>query len=203
LSEKSIGKRLSNYFLHGITLGSITFVAWILTIFSLLPSYVPYYIPPSILGPSLLVGPAYAILFALIGGLNQVLSEKLWGIKCEQNIGTGMRDGAILYFVFNIILIPIYIMVIFYTMSPWSGLNNIQVTSILLVSGFVSVVAIGFMSEKIASFLYVDEDPKPPPDFSEYSYTCPHCNARYYYGSEIPSNGIITCQNCAQDFPIK
>ncbi|TFG26535.1 hypothetical protein EU528_14245 [Candidatus Thorarchaeota archaeon] len=188
--------------IHGTILGSITLVTWIVTVFSLTPSYGAYYYPQSILGPFLLIGSAYAILFALIGGINQVLSEKLWDIKCEQNIGNGMRDGAILLFVFNITFIPINIMAIAYSFSPWSGLNNIQVILILLVSVFVSVYAIGFLSEKIASFLYVDKDPETPPDFSKHSYTCPHCNARYYYGSEIPNNGTITCQNCARDFPI-
>ena len=189
--------------IHGTILGSITFVTWFLTVFSLNPSYGAHYYPQSILGPYLLIGPAYAILFALIGGINQVLSEKLWNIKCEQNIGNGMRDGAILFFVFNITFMPISIMGITFSLSPWSGLNSNQVILILLVAGFVSVFAIGFMSEKISSFLYVDNEPEPPPDFSEYNYTCPYCNARYYYGSEIPSDGMITCQNCARAFPVE
>lgn len=190
---------MGKYLIHGTILGSITLVTWIVTVFSLTPSYGAYF-PPSILGPFLLIGPAYAILFALIGGINQVLSEKLWNIKCEQNIGNGMRDGAILFFVFDITFLPINIMAIAYSLSPWSGLNNIQVILILLVSGFASVYAIGFMSQKIASFLYVDEDPEAPPDFSKYSYTCPHCNARYYYGTESRTKGVLTCQNCARDF---
>jgi len=193
---------LSNYFLHGIILGSITFVAWILTVFSLTPSYGLYYFPQTIFGPSLLLAPAYAILFTLIGGINQVLSEKLWGIESEQNIATGMRDGAILYFVFNISLLPITIMATSYYLWHYSGVTPEQVLLTIIVSGFIYIGGIGFMCEKFSSFMYVDNEPDPPPDFSECSYTCPHCNARYYYGSEIPSNGMITCQNCARDFPV-
>jgi hypothetical protein len=145
----------------------------------------------------------YAIIFALVGGMNQVLVDRLWGIESEQNIGTGMRDGFLLYMIFNIAYIPVMIGVNSFMMwRGWSEAVYAQAMMMIVVSAPIYFVFMGFIGEKIAIFLYADKKPELPLDFSEHSYRCIHCGATYYYGQEISSQGIITCQNCAREFEI-
>ena len=145
--------------------------------------------------------PFYAVAFALLGGVNQVLVQKIWDIECEQSIGNGMRDGAIFYMFFEIAFLPVSLAIQSFTMwDHWEYFPD-TILVILIAAPFYMIIA-GGIGERLALFLYVDLEPEMPSDFSEHSYTCTHCGARYYYGEESRSKGVLTCQNCSRDFNI-
>ncbi|TFH06025.1 MAG: hypothetical protein E4H14_11600 [Candidatus Thorarchaeota archaeon] len=200
ISEISILGRLIRYLLHGLVIGSIVIV---LSAFNTIMFTDSYFIRIT-LCPILMYAPFFAVAFALVGGVNQTLVERIWNIKCEQSIGDGMRDGAIFYILFNVFFLPVSIFIqgfiLYGNYGSWQYFPD-TVLVILIIAPLFMVIA-GAIGERLAIFLYVDSEPEPPPDYSEHSYTCSHCGARYYYGLESRSKGVLTCQNCARDFDI-
>lgn len=154
-----------------------------------------------LIGPSLIYAVLFTILFALVGGSNQVLSQKFWGITCEQNFSNGMRDGALIVILFNIAYLPV--MVIGAAYSLWIyGADYGQAILILVYTIPVYFIICGVLGEKVSSFFYIDQESEPPDDFRENTFTCPHCGARYYYGERPPGSNTIICQNCNQMFNV-
>ena len=198
LATVSILGRLSRYLLHGLVIGTIVIV---LSAFNTILFADSYFVRIT-LGPILMYAPFFAVAFALVGGVNQALVERIWNIECEQSIGNGMRDGAIFYILFNVYFLPVSIAIQGFTMWGYWEYFPDTVLVILIIAPLFMVIA-GAIGERLAIFLYVDSEPEPPPDYSEHSYTCSHCGARYYYGTESRSKGVLTCQNCALDFDIK
>lgn len=198
MSEVSILRRLLRYFQHGFILSLISIALTVFITFAYAGSYFMYII----LGPILMYAPMYAVAFAVLGGINLALVQHLWSIELEPSIGNGMRDGAIFYILFNVTFLPVSISIQGFIM--WGYLDFFPDTMlILLITSPIYMIVAGAIGERLVRFLYFDSEPEMPPDFSKHSYTCIHCGARYYYGEESRSKGVLTCQNCMQEFEIK
>ncbi len=184
--------------MHGLILGVVVFAASVgMMLIGMGYSFQTYLL----LGSSLVGAAFHAIIFALTGGMNQALAERFWGIDCEKNIGTGMRDGFLVFFLFNIVFLPVGLT---FAIPPWLHWmpSAIEVAIIFLVAIPIYILLLGIIGAKTAVFLHQDKEPVMPSDFVERSHECPHCMARYYYGPGIEKEGVVTCQNCGKQFSI-
>jgi hypothetical protein len=198
-SSSSIPRKIERYFLHGLALGTIPLV---LMIFSSLTYYA--YFPSHLLGISMTTAILYGIVFILLGGINQSMTKRFWGIESESNIGNGMRDGFILFVLLNIAYSPLMLVMTRVSLDlSWMTITPLHVFLILLLSTPVYLILFGFIGEKTALFLYVDKDPVMPSDYQERSFRCPHCGSSYYYTLDKVSEGQVECQNCAMQFSIR
>ncbi|MHA1951909.1 MAG: hypothetical protein ACXAAO_10510 [Candidatus Thorarchaeota archaeon] len=200
VSEISKLVRLSKYLQHGFALGVIVIVPSVFLAFF----FGSWFFLLWLLGLPLMYAAYFAIVFALLGGVNQVLSTYFWGIEVEQSIGNGMRDGFLLYIIFNIAYLPVTLAVNALAMwGFWFAIPSyVQATMLVIVSAPIYFVLLGFIGEKTTIFLYVDTERELPSDFSDNSFSCIHCGSRYYYKPGVVRDGVVTCQNCAQDFRI-
>jgi hypothetical protein len=198
-SKSRIGD-VGRYLLHGLGIGVIVFGGeFVLLVVSFGNPYSLFYTQA---GSPFMGVLFYGLLFALTGGANQIFAEQIWNIKCEQNIGTGMRDGFIILVFFSISFLPLDILFSLMTLGFMVTLTPIQVLVILTIVIPLYVFILGVIGKSEAIFLHVDAEPAIPPDFSEHNYSCPHCSASYYYGPDSIQNGMVTCQNCAKEFSI-
>ena len=197
IDSSSAARKLGRYFLHGLILGAVVLVASIgMTLIGIASSYLTY----MLLGSSLIGAAFYAMIFALTGGMNQALAERYWGISCEKSIGTGMRDGFLIFMVFNIAFLPVALV---FSIPPWYGPPSaLEIAIIFLVGIPIYILLLGIIGAKTAVFLHEDKEPVMPSDFVERSHQCPHCMARYYYGPGTEREGVVTCQNCGKQFSI-
>ncbi|TFH00185.1 MAG: hypothetical protein E4H14_19965, partial [Candidatus Thorarchaeota archaeon] len=148
ISEVSILGRLSRYLLHGLVIGTIVIV---LSVFDTIWFADSYFVRIT-LGPVLMYAPFFAVAFAVVGGINQALVERLWGIECEQSIGNGMRDGAIFYIVFNGSFLPVSVAIQGFTMwEHWEYFPD-TVLVILIIAPLFMIIA-GAIGERLAIFL--------------------------------------------------
>jgi DNA-directed RNA polymerase subunit RPC12/RpoP len=192
------------YAQHGFTLGAILLSGVvILTVFIINPYNMAY----MLVGIPFIGAIYYALLFGLAGGVNQFLAEHIWRIKCEQSIGTGLRDGLILFLLVDLAALPLIMfmnaMSLAYMYHLVSAPTPLQL--FLLFSLIISIYTfvIGAIGKGVAVFLHGDKEPEMPSDFAEHSYRCPHCGANYYYDSEKIRDQSLTCQNCAREFSIE
>ncbi len=199
----SISNRMKiwKYLQHGFALGVI------LVGFLLIALFFPYLVFPVLflLGFPMMTAVFFGVIFMLLGGLNQMMAQHLWGIEVEQSIGTGMRDGFFLFVLLYISFAPFIL--VFQSMWQWwlwtsHAVNPLDVLVVLSISAPIYLLVMGFIGEKVAIFLHVEKEPERPPDFLQYTHACPHCGKFYYYGSEKIIEGQIQCQNCGKKFPV-
>ncbi len=200
-SSISFSMKIWKYLQHGFALGVLVVG------FLMIGITIPYLVYPvfAIVGLPLSSALFFGVIFMLLGGVNQIMALRLWGIEVEQNIGTGMRDGFFLFILSNIIFAPMII--IFQSMWRWwlwtsHAVNPLDVLVVLSISTPIYLLMMGFIGEKVAIFLHVEKEPKRPTDFLEHSHACPHCGKSYYYSSEKTFEGQVQCQNCGEKFPI-
>jgi hypothetical protein len=194
----SIIRKIGKYLLHGFMLGIPTFVLMI-------AGYMIPFIAYSaiiLLGLTLVNAVYYGFVFMIMGGMNQVLAERLWEIESQQNIGSGMRDGFVVYVIFNIVGSPMILVFFPVILTGWTPVIPLVAYILLLIITPIYLVLLGVIGEKIARFLHVDMEPKIAIDLRERIYICPHCGSSYYYGPEKVHEGRVECQNCAKLFPI-
>jgi hypothetical protein len=198
-SSSSISQisKIAKYFQHGFALGVMLIGGFLLLVMGGIFFYPSYYI---FISPSLIGAIFYAVTFGLTGGVNQKLAEHIWGIKCEQNIGTGLRDGFVLFIFFNIAFVPISMILFF----PYWLPSPAPLQIFLFISFTVPfyILVLGVIGQQVAVLLHSDEEPARPSDFIERSHKCPYCGAKYYYESKPENQNIVTCQNCAKQFSI-
>lgn len=192
------------YAQHGFILGAILLGGVvILTVFMVNP----YNMAVMLVGVPFIGAIYYALLFGLAGGVNQILAEHIWKIKCEQNIGTGLRDGLILFLLVNLAALPLLVFINAMSLAYMYDLGPTPTPPqlLLLFSAIFSIYTfvIGAIGKGVAVLLHGDKEQEMPSDFTEHIYRCPHCGANYYYGSEKIHDQSLTCQNCARDFSIK
>jgi DNA-directed RNA polymerase subunit RPC12/RpoP len=202
--EISLAGMIWRYALHGFTLGTILLGGVIiLTVFIVNPYSMVY----MLVGIPFIGAIYYALMFGLTGGVNQFLAGHIWRIKCEQNIGTGLRDGLILFLLVNLAALPLIVFMNAMSLTYMYGLVPVPtpLQLILLFSLIFSIYTfvIGAIGRGVAVFMYGDKEPEVPSDFAEHSYRCPHCGANYYYDSEKIHDQSLTCQNCAREFSIE
>ena len=154
-------------------------------------------------GPMLIFTSIYTIQFAFLGGINQVVSQKLWGTETEQNASSGLRDGVLLSLLLNIPYLPLSLATTTSIFQWGRHLDAGEIFLILLISFPILFVIFGIIGEKVSSFFYQNYKPELPPDYDTKSHTCPHCGARYYYGENSVDEKKIICQNCNKQFTIE
>jgi len=198
MNSSSPARQLGRYFLHGLILGAVVLVA---SVGMILIGMASLYITYMLLDSTLINAVFYAIIFALTGGMNQALAERYWGINCEKNIGTGMRDGFLIFILFNIAFLPVALV---FSIPPWwySQPSALDIVVIFLVAIPIYILLLGIIGAKTAVFLHEDKEPVMPSDFIERSHQCPHCMARYYYRPDTEKEGVVTCQNCGKQFSV-
>jgi len=197
-NSSSVIRILGRYFLHALILGAVVLVG---SVGMILIGMGSLYLAYMVLTSSLVGAAFYAMIFALTGGMNQALAERFWGIDCEKNIGTGMRDGFLIFMLFNTAFLPVGL--IFAIPPGWHWVPSaIDVAIIFLVAIPIYILLLGIIGAKTAVFLHLDREPVMPTDFVEHSHQCPHCMARYYYGLGAEKERVVTCQNCGKQFSI-
>ena len=192
--------RLLRYLLHGLVLAVVVLTPMI---FGVVTSASAYILPQILMGPLFATTIMFGMIFILLGGANHSLSKKLWGHEFESDLGTGMRDGFVLFVIFNIAYSPI--MMAMMRLSVGWGLHTVtpfDVFLLFLVTTPIYLLLFGFIGERFAVFLNLDKEPIMPTDFQERSFKCSHCGSSYYYSSEIVRDGRVACQNCGKQFEI-
>jgi hypothetical protein len=187
------------YFERGFTLGLIFIGGFLLVGIGGVYFYPSYY---RLISSSVFGAIFYAVAFGLAGGVNQKLAEHILGIKCEQNIGTGLRDGFVLFVFFNVVFVPVSMMFSYPAWALWFSPSPLQIFLLVSFAIPVYIFLLGIISRQVASFLHADEEPTMPSDFVQHSYKCPHCSPKYYYGLIHNNQNAVTCQNCAKQFSI-
>lgn len=199
VEKKSLGNELLRYIQHGLGLGVILICSLFVLLVLVGTSYSFLFV---LFGTPLLGAISYAIVFEVVGGANFVLADHIWGIKCEQNIATGMRDGFFIFICSAIVFFPLNMLFNSTIYMPWFAPTPLQVLLIFFLSIPIFIILSGVIGKSVAVFLYVDKEPAMPTDFVEHSYVCPHCGSQYYYRQDTISEGMVICQNCAQQFSI-
>jgi hypothetical protein len=197
----SFSMKIWKYLQHGFALGVLGFG------FILIGFFIPYLVYPVMLMLGLPLSSAlfFGVIFMLLGGVNQIMAQRLWGVEIEQSIGTGMRDGFFLFVLINISFAPLILVMNSMWLLwvwTWHPINPLDVFIILLISTPVYLLLMGLIGEKVAIFLHVEKEPEMPANSQERSQKCPYCGSSYYYSPDKVSEGEVQCQNCAKKFPV-
>ncbi|MFW9833646.1 MAG: hypothetical protein ACFFEK_06600 [Candidatus Thorarchaeota archaeon] len=199
-SSISIVGRISRYFLHGLLLG----VACLVPLFLGVYTYTSYYmLAYTLLGPSFTLAIVYGVTFLLLGGLNQAMSKQLWGIETDSNLGTGMRDGFVLFMLFNIAYSPVMLLVTGLTQGfIYPPIPVFNAFLLFIISSSLYLFLFGYLGAMYSISSNVERAPAVPNDIQARTFKCPYCGSLYYYSSEKESRGQVECQNCARFFEV-
>jgi hypothetical protein len=194
-----MGDDLLRLLVHGLIfslLFSVWSVAWIMVFMVLVVGGAMFAGLLGLFGGIVL---GVAILLAVLGALNTVLSKYLWGISCTGRFVSQLGHGGLIFVLMFIVGLPSVLVSI---MGPSMGVNGYLLVQIAVFVGYS--VLDGYIARSVALFFEVGhrlEETKLPE--GSRSARCPNCRATYVYApTSVDSQGNVKCQNCGKEFKL-